>query len=63
MNQEENKILISKLNLSLFRMSVFGAVHGWGGPFWHPLPKIRHTYLTMMKLGTVIPYLMKIQKM
>ena len=27
-----------------------------------PLPKIRHTYPTMMKLGTVIPYLKKIQK-
>ena len=34
-----------------------------GGPFWSPLPKIRHTYPTMMKLGTVIPYLRKIQKM
>ena len=28
-----------------------------------PLPKICHTYPTMMKLGTVIPYLRKIQKM
>ena len=27
-----------------------------------PLPKICHTYPTMMKLGTVIPYLKKIQK-
>ena len=26
------------------------------------LPKICHTYPTMMKLGTVIPYLKKIQK-
>ena len=26
-----------------------------------PLPKICHTYPTMMKLGTVIPYLKKIQ--
>ena len=36
--------------------------HFWGcwGP---PLPKICHTYPTMMKLGTVIPYLKKIQKM
>ena len=35
-----------------------------GGAFLAlPLPKIRHTYLTMMKLGTVIPYLKKIQKM
>ena len=27
-----------------------------------PLHKICHTYPTMMKLGTVIPYLEKIQK-
>ena len=27
-----------------------------------PLPKICHTYLTMMKLATVIPYLKEIQK-
>ena len=27
-----------------------------------PLPKIRHTYPTMMKLGTAIPYVRKIQK-
>ena len=32
---------------------------------WRPkrLPKICHTYATMMKLGTVIPYLKKIQKL
>ena len=28
-----------------------------------PLPKIRHTNPTMMKLGTVMSYLRKIQKM
>ena len=45
-------------------MDFFWAAHGWGGPFWPaPLPKIRHTYPKMMKLGTVIPYLRKIQKM
>ena len=27
-----------------------------------PLPKICHTYSKMMKLGVVIPYLKKIQK-
>ena len=32
----------------------------WGPP---PFPKICHTYPTMMKLGTVIPYLKEIQKM
>ena len=25
-------------------MGFFGAAHGWGGPFWPLLPKIRHTY-------------------
>ena len=50
--------------LTLFRMGFFGAAHGWeGGLFAPPLPKIRHTYPTMIKLGTVIPYLTKIQKM
>ena len=51
------------LTLTLFRMGFFGAAHGWWGPFWPPHSKIRHTYPTMMKLGTVIPYQRKIQKM
>ena len=33
-----------------------------GGKKAPPLPKICHTYPTMMKLGTVIPYPKKIQK-
>ena len=50
--------------LTLFRMGIFGAAHRWWersqkGP---SLPKISHTYSTMMKLGTDIPYLKKIQK-
>ena len=49
--------------LTLFRMGFFGAAHGLGRAFWPPLCKIHHTYPTMMKLGTVIPYLRKIQKM
>ena len=50
--------------LTLFMMGFFGATHGWGGgAFCRPLPKIRHTNPTMMKLGTVIPYLRKIKKM
>ena len=53
----------SNIALTLFRMGFFGAAHGWGGGFLPPLPKIHHTYPTMMKLGTVIPYLRKIQKM
>ena len=47
--------------LTLFRMGFFGAAHGWGGQKG-PLPKICYTYPTMMKLGTVIPYPKKIQK-
>ena len=40
------------------------AAHGLGGRWAKrpPLSKISHTYPTMMKLGTVIPYLKKIQK-
>ena len=48
--------------LILFRMGFFRAAHGWGRPKRSPLPKIRHTYPTMMKVGTVIPYPKKIQK-
>ena len=42
-------------------MGFFGAVHRWGGAKKVPLPEICHTCPTMMKLGTVIPYLKKIQ--
>ena len=44
-------------------MGIFGAAHGpgVGGRKASP-PKICHTYPTIMKLGTVIPYLKKIQK-
>ena len=50
--------------LTLFRMGIFGATHGWGGGGGRkiPLPKICHTYPTMIKLGAVIPYLKVIQK-
>ena len=49
--------------LTLFRMGLFGAAHGWGGGLKRPpLPKISHTYPTMMKLITQIPYLKKIEK-
>ena len=53
------------MSLTLFRMYIFGAAHGWrkgGGGGRPPLPKICHTYPTMIKLGTVIPYLKKLQK-
>ena len=48
--------------LTLFRMGFFGAAHGWGCQKGSALSKICHTYPTMIKLGTVILYLMKIQK-
>ena len=44
-------------------MGFLWAAHGWGGgQKGPPLPKIGHTYPAMMKLGTVIPYPKKIQK-
>ena len=43
-------------------MGIFGADQGWRGGKKAPLPKICHTYPTMMKLDTIIPYLKKIQK-
>ena len=50
--------------LNLFRMGIFGAAHGWGRGEEKrlPLPKICDTYHRMMKLGTGIAYLEKIQK-
>ena len=54
-------------------MGFFGAAHGWGwgggggggggGVKKAPFPKICHTYPTIMKLGRVIPYLKKFQKL
>ena len=44
-------------------MGFFGAAHGWvGGGKKAPLPKTFHTYPTIMKLGTFIPYPKKSQK-
>ena len=44
-------------------MSIFGAAHRSGeGGQKAPLLKICDTYATIMKRGTVIPYLEKIQK-
>ena len=46
----------------LFRMDLFGGAHSWGeGAERSPL-SICHTYLTMIKLSTVISYLKKIKK-
>ena len=51
--------------LTILRMDFLGAAHGWGGggKKGPPIPKICHTYPTMKKLGTVIPYLKEIQKL
>ena len=48
-------------------MGFFGAAHrypicGQGGGKRPSFPKICDTYPTMMKLGTLIPYLKKIQE-
>ena len=43
-------------------MGFFGAAHGWGGGKKAPLSKICHKYPTMIKFGTIIPYLKKFQK-
>ena len=51
------------LGLTLSGWGLFGAAHGWGDLFApSPLPNIFQTYPTMIKLGTVVPYLNKIQK-
>ena len=42
-------------------MGLFGAAHVWWGANG-PLPKLCHTYATMIELDTAIPYLKKIQK-
>ena len=47
----------SKL-LTLFRMDLFGAAGGWRGK----KAKVWDAYPTMMKLGTVTPYLKEIQQ-
>ena len=57
--------VFTKISLTLFRMGFFGAAHGWwgGGGKRARLLKIRHAYPTIVKPGTVIPYLKKkIQK-
>ena len=50
-------MLVTKI--TIFKIGIFGVAHGWGGEGGG----ICHTYPTMMKAGTVIPYLKKIQKL
>ena len=47
---------------NLIRMGLFGAAEKWGGGRRPSILKICHTYPTMTKLGAVIGYLKKIQK-
>ena len=54
-------IYVLYVKLILFRMGLFGAAHRWVGQR-HPLSKICHTYPTMTKLGTVILYLKKVER-
>ena len=52
-----------KNTLALFRVSIFGAAQGWAGEAKRsPLPKICHTYPTMMRPGTVVLNVKKIKK-
>ena len=48
--------------LSLFRIGFFYSAHGWWEAKRFSLSKICHAYHTMVKLGTVIPYLNKTPK-
>ena len=50
--------------LTLFRMGLFGAAHGWVGGKKLPPPRPKHlSHVSgMMKLGTGMPYLKAIQK-
>ena len=59
-DKAEHNRKVSLISLTLFRMGFFWATHGWGGEGDTKKPpslKICHTNPTMMKLGTVIPYL------
>ena len=47
--------------LTLFDMKLLGAAYGWGRGKKAPLAKICHINSAMIKFGTVIPYLKKIQ--
>ena len=49
--------------LTLFRMVLFWVAHGWReGSKKTPFPKMCHTYISIIIIGTVMPYLKKIRK-
>ena len=56
------KILCKKLNFKPIQDGPFRGCTRMEGPKKTSLPKICHAYPTIMKLGTGIPYLKKIQK-
>ena len=41
--------------LTLLKMALFGAAHGWVGVKGFPLTKMSHIYLSMMKLRYALP--------
>ena len=60
---KEIRLRVNLLYLTLFRLGICGAAHGggWrGGNIKSPLPKICHTFTTMMKVGRIIPHLKNI---
>ena len=63
-NEEAFFIIFNSTQDGLLRgcSPIMGGGSGGGGGKKAPFLKICHTYPTMMKLGTVIPYLKKIQK-
>ena len=52
----QTKARINSFKVTLFRLGFFRAAHRWEWGKDPHLPKICHTYPTMMKVGTVIPY-------
>ena len=64
LNFHSKQICVNKqyFPLTLSRVDFLGSTHGWWETKWFALSKICHTYPTTLKLGTVIPYVNKIQK-
>ena len=55
--------ITNHLLLTLFRVGLSGTAHGLEVAKKVSLSKICYTFPILMKLGTVIPYLRKIQKL
>ena len=58
----KNMSYVCKKNLNPIQNGHFGGCSRMGGDQKAPNPKICQTYPTMMELGTVMPYVKKIQK-